>query len=312
MINKSTYDQSPRMLSNSEEVSIPIVNCDYSLNISCIDLLSNNAVGFPHLHNSDFEIYFMLKGKLDIIIDSNKHTLSQGEFIIIAPGVVHNALYNPIDKNQHFIIIFNLHENPYLHSRAVQSNMTNELTAILRNIMEQKYFIGKDLQQSNHYINCMLQEAHENQIAYKAMLFHYYSLFVVNILRNVSMESKGEIGHAFKDYENIATKITRFLEDNYYCAIALQDVAAALFCSPRHINRIFKHYFSSSFGKTLTTYRVNHAKNYLIESDFSIEEIARLVGFSSPNSLFKQFKKMEGITPGQYRNLYKSPFENTI
>lgn len=47
-----------------------------------------------HFHNIMEENFFILEGKIDIIVDGIKHTLSEGDFIHIEPGEVHYCVNN--------------------------------------------------------------------------------------------------------------------------------------------------------------------------------------------------------------------------
>lgn len=50
-----------------------------------------------HHHNIMEENFFILEGKVDIVVDGVVHTLSAGDFIHIGPGEVH-FVNNPYDE----------------------------------------------------------------------------------------------------------------------------------------------------------------------------------------------------------------------
>ena len=50
-----------------------------------------------HHHNVMEENFFILEGKVDIVVDGVCHTISEGDFIHIGPGEVH-FVNNPYDK----------------------------------------------------------------------------------------------------------------------------------------------------------------------------------------------------------------------
>ena len=50
-----------------------------------------------HHHNVMEENFFILEGKVDIVVDGVCHTISEGDFIHIGPGEVH-YVNNPYDK----------------------------------------------------------------------------------------------------------------------------------------------------------------------------------------------------------------------
>jgi AraC-like DNA-binding protein len=271
-----------------------------------VDLLCEDAVGFPHNHGYDFEIYFILSGTLEIIVDNKRLNLDKNEFLLIAPGVHQCPLYKPTVENKYFIMVFNFQKNANTHEKTSKHTISENLSTTLQSVKEKKYLLCKDQQDSGHYIDHMLYEVGTNRLGWKSMLYQYYTLFVFSILRNVFTPSN-EDNH--DSNANMAMCIIKYMSNNYNKNISLQDVAADLFCSSRHIDRVFKQYFNSSFRGTLTRFRVNYAKNYLVESDYPIEKISELVGFTSPNTLFRQFKELEGISPGQYRKKYSKVAE---
>lgn len=62
----------------------------------------------------------------------------------------------------------------------------------------------------------------------------------------------------------------------------------------------------TQIGQSLPDYinkiRVDHAKELLKNTTDTIGSIAGRVGYMSSNSFIRIFKKIEGITPGQYRD----------
>lgn len=62
-----------------------------------------------------------------------------------------------------------------------------------------------------------------------------------------------------------------------------------------------------SFQAILDRVRFDLATRYLIKSDFSISEIARMIGFMDPKSFFRAFKREFGQTPEEYRTLNTGP-----
>ena len=308
-MGEALYKQSLSLLYNPEKVSLPIPFSEYTFNISCVDKLGGDAVGFPHCHESDIEIYYMLEGVLEIIVEDTTYTLNEQDYLIVASGVVHHTIYDPFVHNQYFVIVFNISKNNNVGSKIknTPTDGLSDLPELLERIQRVKYYLGKDYYHLSDIINLMDREASMQHLGWKTILYNYYIVFTLAALRNVAGAGKQ---FAPIVSEVTAVRINRYLNAHYNENISLQDVADAFFCSTRHINRVFKRYFNSSFGKTLSRYRVNYAKNYLIETDLNIGAIAELVGVSTPNTLFRLFKEQEGITPGEYRSIHKEKFRS--
>ena len=66
--------------------------------------------------------------------------------------------------------------------------------------------------------------------------------------------------------------------------------------------------FRETYGTTIIAYleqlRITKAKNLLRFSDMTVDEIAYRVGLKDANYFSRLFKKVEGMTPSQYRRLW--------
>lgn len=63
------------------------------MNFAVVRFLPGEDFG-AHYHNVMEENFFILEGKVDIIVDGKKNVLSEGDFIHIEPGEVHYVINN--------------------------------------------------------------------------------------------------------------------------------------------------------------------------------------------------------------------------
>ena len=63
----------------------------------------------------------------------------------------------------------------------------------------------------------------------------------------------------------------------------------------------FKDVLGISPMRYVTFWRMQVAKRYLATTDYPVEEVGRRVGYESGPSFLRSFKKIEGMTPGQFR-----------
>ncbi|NJD03380.1 MAG: AraC family transcriptional regulator [Ruminiclostridium sp.] len=103
--------------------------------------------------------------------------------------------------------------------------------------------------------------------------------------------------------ENIRSSL-EFVENNYEKNISLKDMASAACCSEFHFSRVFKRVTGYSPYEYLLKYRINIAKSHLKDGDFTVEEIAGLVGFGSISNFIRTFKSLEQMTPLKYRKYW--------
>lgn len=91
-----------------------------------------------------------------------------------------------------------------------------------------------------------------------------------------------------------------YLQNN----LSLSYLAERTQVSPRYLSLIINEKKNQSFTDFINGYRVSEAKELLANPDyakFSIAGIATEVGFSSRQTFYQAFRKLEGFTPGQFR-----------
>jgi two-component system response regulator YesN len=93
-----------------------------------------------------------------------------------------------------------------------------------------------------------------------------------------------------------------YIEENYMKDITLEDMANKIGFSSYYFSKLFKIYKKMNFIDYLTSVRVKKAKSFLKEPNKSIKEISNLVGYSNSNYFTRVFKRIEKVTPTEYRN----------
>lgn len=88
----------------------------------------------------------------------------------------------------------------------------------------------------------------------------------------------------------------RFNED-----ISLQSIAEQINVNPSYLSRVFKRETGVNFVNYLTRVRMEKAKFYLRSKCYKVYEVAEKVGYPNTAYFSKLFKKVNGITPEDYR-----------
>ena len=70
---------------------------------------------------------------------------------------------------------------------------------------------------------------------------------------------------------------------------------------PSYFSTVFKNSTGLSFKEYLNKVRIEESKILLLNTDFSIIDIAIAVGFEDQSYFSKVFKKYTGTTPKQFR-----------
>ena len=101
--------------------------------------------------------------------------------------------------------------------------------------------------------------------------------------------------------ENFKAMLLEYM-DKYYCdnGMSLDMVAAQFNVHPTYISHFFKEFIGENFSDYVAKKRIEMAKE-LLNKDYSLNDIAEMVGYANSAVLIKKFKKVIGITPGEYR-----------
>lgn len=87
--------------------------------------------------------------------------------------------------------------------------------------------------------------------------------------------------------------------------ITLTECAEQLNYHPSYIWKVTKMNYNTTFTDYVGNYKLVKAKKLLLETDQTIAEIAEELNYTNSQNFIRFFNKMEGITPGKYRQQNK-------
>lgn len=130
-------------------------------------------------------------------------------------------------------------------------------------------------------------------------------IFLLRLLRNfplpVDLSTPTLSGESV-----LAAEIDHYIRDHFKeTVLSLQTIADHFYTTPRNINRILQKFYGTSYQNLLDANRLGIAKKYLLETDYSVEQIAEQVGLTTVQPLFRLFRMNEGMTPSEYRMLHE-------
>lgn len=85
----------------------------------------------------------------------------------------------------------------------------------------------------------------------------------------------------------------------------IHNMSQSINLSPSYFQAIYKKTFNISFMTDVINSRINHAKQLLLGTDYTISKIASSLGYNSDVHFMRQFKKLIGVTPSEYRKNIK-------
>ncbi len=98
--------------------------------------------------------------------------------------------------------------------------------------------------------------------------------------------------------------VVRYIRENVVKKISVEELCKIACMSKATLYRVFKRELGMGPNEFLILERIKIAKKIIRETNFSINQIAFEVGFEDVNYFSRTFRKIENISPTQYRLLY--------
>ncbi|SFM15824.1 Helix-turn-helix domain-containing protein [Paenibacillus sp. 1_12] len=103
-------------------------------------------------------------------------------------------------------------------------------------------------------------------------------------------------------HRRISDELLQMVHNEYNTNLTLEGCALRINYHPDYVRHVFRREIGITFGDYLAQYRLKIAKAWLAETPMKISEIAERLQYTNPQNFIRYFRKMEGMTPGQYRS----------
>ncbi len=107
---------------------------------------------------------------------------------------------------------------------------------------------------------------------------------------------------AREDISQEAVEIKNYIDKNIFRQITVEELSHIVYKSPAHTIRLFKKAYGVTPYKYYTDYRIKKAKSLLRDTNFSIKEIAFMMGFCDEHYFSGFFKSKTGKNPKEFRH----------
>lgn len=106
------------------------------------------------------------------------------------------------------------------------------------------------------------------------------------------------------DAPEIAAAV-RFIRENACRGITVEEVTSSVEVSRSTLERQLRKYLGRSPQEEIRFVQVKRVRELLLTTDLSVEKLSALCGFEHPEYLHVVFKRVLGMTPGQFRQQAK-------
>ena len=105
-----------------------------------------------------------------------------------------------------------------------------------------------------------------------------------------------------EDAESLQNVVS-YIADHYAFDISLERLASIACMSETKLKGCFRRQFGCSVTQYIQGRRMSQAEHLLIETDFTMGQIAQMIGYTTSSRFAVLFKKSTGILPIEYRKI---------
>ncbi|MDQ1909944.1 helix-turn-helix domain-containing protein [Paenibacillus sp. GD4] len=106
-------------------------------------------------------------------------------------------------------------------------------------------------------------------------------------------------------YHDIANRMVKLIHEKYAEDFSLEACAAQLNFHPVYLSRVFKKETGVNFSDYLAEHRMSIAKQWLEKTNDKIADIADRLRYTNTSAFIRTFRRIVGMTPGQYREQFR-------
>jgi AraC family transcriptional activator of pobA len=132
---------------------------------------------------------------------------------------------------------------------------------------------------------------------YREAVLSHLTLLLVEVSR-LAADVVGDL--RLKD-EPLLARVFGFVEEHYGEPISLKDVARAVGLTPGHLTTVVGRKTGRTVLEWIVERRMAEARRLLVETDLSVEEVGRRVGYGDPGYFARAFRRAHGATPLGWR-----------
>lgn len=257
-------------------------------------------INFPDEYSIcyDCRLFFIKNGSGIIEADGKNYNITNDTAIFLPPGTKYKLFF---DNNTEFEIIVLNYDliNDFSHLKnslttATQSNFKKEIMPVYEVFHEFSKPIVSVLPQIYRTASKCCEKFLIKNTYYREEASALLKLCLLEMIRPTALGN---------ELSAMCEKVMGYIHENYsQSSLTNSTVAAHFNYHPYHLSRMIKQETGKTLHQYLTYYRIQIAKNYLVTTNYDMEQIAWLSGFCSSAYFIKTFRQQNGITPKKYRS----------
>lgn len=240
------------------------------------------------------EIFYVVGGSGKFNIEGKLLPVTTDDMVIVNPNVEHTEVsYN---KRPLEYIVLGVEGLEYsagedADERWFMTNMQNAREALL------------------HALREMLREIEYKAVGYELICQDLLDVLILRLMRHAGLQflpTKTEHRKPGRKPSKECAAVRHYIDNHFKENINLDMLSELV-----HVNKYYMvHSFTKEYGISPINYlisrRIEESKYLLSDTDHSLSQISHMLGFSSPSYFSQSFRRLEGMSPMEFRRSSRS------
>jgi AraC-like DNA-binding protein len=261
---------------------------------------------FPVMPQSHYfsEILLVRSGTCRITRGSHIHILGPGELIYIAPLIRH-----AVDSQDGKPVVFDVVKFSATRLKEIPDYLADlrALSMDAAQILLPIHMSAEDVRafHMDSIIQECLYEYNRNDFVSDLHIRALIYLLITGLAR-FWIAKREDFSEQLAGPHDPIIDIPAYIEQHISESLRVEELARRCGLSYPWFAKRFHDHFGISCKQCIEQLRVEAVEQYLAYSDLDLAGISERTGYTDCSHLVKEFKRMSGMTPGQYRTLMKS------
>jgi len=224
----------------------------------------------PSRRESTYEIIYIVKGTVYMREGEKKYELREKNLIILKKEVCHEGYIESSGDTEFYWIHFSSDTAP-------------------------KIFFVEEFSSSYLFRQLIHYDNYKNCPERMCDIIASYLICEIEVQGNEADNSKKLVKDVFE-----------WVRINATSKLTVKEIAGYFKYNSEHISRLVKKEYKKGLKNIIDDFIVKRANEYLMNTNYSVKEIAALLGFSDSTAFINFYKYHENTTPTKFRNSYSN------
>jgi len=241
------------------------------------------------------EVFFVTGGSGHLRLSDKSIPISTNDMIIVNSNIEHTEVSSEGDPLEYIVMGVD-----GLESLSGDDGSDGGTIIHFRKNGEQVLF----------YLRSLLQEIETKLPGYQTICQDLLEVILLLLMRR-SKFTVTFVPSTRKSSKECAV-VRRYIDSHFKENLTLDDLAEVAHVSKYYLAHAFTKEYGTSPINYLLSCRIKESLYLLSETHTSLSDIASMLGFSSPSYFSQSFRRIQGMSPLQYRKQFKEPKETSL